>query len=358
MKRILYFNLLLAFGLIISITSCQNEPLQTANIAPENVLATDAPLVGMIRSATSNDVSNDNSLDGSDCFSIAFPVTILVAGSPMVIDNIDDLMSLSDFLDSMPEDSVDFVYPITIVFSDYTEVVVESEEQLEDYMDACFDGDYSDDDYSYSCVNFVYPLSLSTYDLNGEFVATFEVASEWDLYDLFDEYYMSDDFLYYFALNYPVTLVYMDGTETTVYSDEELESVFMNSACYDDSGDDSGDDDWGYSDCSAEELSDHLAEDCLFFIADGTVNFGLFLDFNTDGSVNVFSDNMNSSVLATTTYSVENNAAGYVTININELPADFSFISGEWIVTYCDSDVLALFDNSNGTALFLVDDCE
>ena len=358
MNKILSYNLLLAFGLIISILSCQNEPIQTVDAAPDNVLATDAPLVGMIRSATSNNGGDDNSLDGSDCFSISFPVTILVAGSPMVIEDIDALMSLSDFLDSMPEDSVELVYPITIVFSDYTEVVVDSEEQLEAYMDACFDGDYSDDDYSYSCVNFVYPLSLSTFDANGEFVDTFEVASESDLYDLFDEYYMSDDFLYYVALNYPVTLVDMDGYTTTVFSDEELEAVFMNSECYDYSGDDSGDDDWGYSDCSAEELSSNLTEDCLFFIADGTTGFGMFLSFNADGSASVFADNTNSAALASTTYSVDTSADGYVTLTINELSGDLITISGEWIVTYCDLDILALFNNANGAAMLLVDDCE
>lgn len=359
MKNMFNLKSILSFVLIISIMSCQNEPIQSADTAPSNALETDAPLVGMIRSAAANDVSYDNSLDDSDCFSIALPVTILIADVPMVIEDLASLEALSDLLDALADDDVEFVFPITLIFSDYSEVVVQTQEVLEEYINSCVDStDGSDDSESYSCVDFVYPISISTYDENGEFVNASQVLSETDLYELFDDYYLSNDNFYYFALDYPVTLVFQDGSEVAVYSDAELEAAFMDSQCYDDSMDDTGDNDLGMGYCSVAELTSALTDDCLYFIADSASGSGMFLDFDNNGAVSILADDADNTVLTTTTFTVTDDASVMVLLTINDLPADFDFLSGEWLVTYCDDDILALIDSSSGYALLLVDNCQ
>ena len=53
------------------------------------------------------------------------------------------------------EDILDFIFPITIIFNDYTEVVIENEEQLENFITDC--DDEVDDDVI-ECIDFVYQI--------------------------------------------------------------------------------------------------------------------------------------------------------------------------------------------------------
>ncbi len=358
MKTVRNFNSFLLVSLLILITSCQNEPIQSADLMPENVLPSNAPLVGMIRSATANDVSNDDDVDGSSCFSIAFPFTLLVNDVAMTFENEYDLEGLSNLFEAV---EVVFEFPLTIIFDDYSEIVVLNEDEFEAYLDACYDDiDDSDDEFEdYSCVNFVYPLTVLAYDINGLFIDSTVVNNDQALYELFEAYEgASDDQFVYLALEFPVSLLFADGTQITVYNDQELEEAFINAeTCFDDSDDNDGFDYWM---CDPEALLTQLEEeDCLYFVEGPQTTLGWYLDFYENGVLVLDANSIDTGLIITTTYDIFVDANGMSVMTIGSLPTEFSAYSGDWLFLTCDSEFTVIQSISDpAMVLFLIAECD
>ena len=57
------------------------------------------------------------------------------------------------------DDYLEYVYPIVITLSDYTDVTIENKAQFEEYKAEC-----KEDDDDIECVDFKYPLSYSVFN--------------------------------------------------------------------------------------------------------------------------------------------------------------------------------------------------
>ncbi len=341
-------NYLLVFFLfaLLSFTACQDEATEVDNPNEQETIVPNSTLANLISNTSANFGTADNILDGSSCFSVELPVTIIVSDITIVIATEADLEQLEDLFADLNDDDdfLDFVFPITIIFSDYTELVIENENQLEDFITDC----EVEDDFI-ECVDFVFPISFSIF--NSEFVIIETVVIENDeaLYMFFDDLEDNDNALIV-SLNYPVTLEYADGETLEVNSNEELsEAIEMAEEYCDDEEED---------DCVEEEIVELLVEcpwEVFLYTNDDIENIDgpYIFNFNEDGSMVI--EGINDPY--TTTWELTETDNG-LELNIGTFyyyEAQF----GNWLVVQCDDDEIKLEHLTvDGTGLFFEQDCE
>ncbi len=279
---------------LVVLNSCRTEDEELILPPEEQTLDINSNVADLITRTALNDGSIDNILDSANCFTVVLPVTVFIDGLEIIIDSEEDFQTIEDLFDEDDTDidELDFQYPITIVLSDFTEVVINNDEELATYAAQC-QGDNVDDD-DIECIDFQYPITFSVFDQNNELIDTVTINSDVELY-LFIDGLDDDDIV---NLNFPITLILFDGNTITVNDLDELEDVVEEAidACDEDDDNDYDDDDC--EECTLESFEEVLT-DCLFWTVDklelddedlDEVYTGYHFVFNEDGTVFVESD--------------------------------------------------------------------
>ncbi|MAB47960.1 MAG: hypothetical protein CMC05_04945 [Flavobacteriaceae bacterium] len=329
--------------------SCQDETIDVNNPEEQEIIQPNSQLSNFIGNVTANCGDYDNILDESSCFSIELPVTIIVGDVTIVIETLDDLEELEDLFAQYDDedDFFDFVFPFTIIFNDYTEVVIENEEQLEDFIEDC----EIEDDEVIECVDFVYPITFSVFNADFNIVDTVTISNDEALYNFLEEL-GGDDNALIVSINYPVTLVYANGDTIEVNSNQELsDAIEAAEADCDDDNDD--------CDINMQGLENLLLEcgfEAQFYSESGDLTNSLQFQFNESGLVTVTGD---PTVVETGEWNIVETDLGYKLV-IEGLET-FSIANGLWLLTDCDDDNELEFtqETDNGIVTMKLElDCE
>ncbi|RNC90271.1 MAG: hypothetical protein ED555_07450 [Allomuricauda sp.] len=286
MKKLIH-NLLFAglFIAALSFTSCQEEFEEVGGNEQETLMA-NSDTAALIVNTSTNDGSFDNIVDGASCFAVKFPYTVDVGGIQITIDSEEDLELIEDIFDEFDtdEDVLDILFPITITLGDFTEIVIENVEQLIDLAEECREGGDDDD---IECIDFVYPITLFTYDINSQQTGSVVVESDKELRQFFAGLEGED----LVGIDYPVTLKKYDGTTIEVNSNAELAMTIeaAKDECDEDDDNDFNDDDFD------EDRFDFCLTECPWKVItverdgnDRTVDYEAYLmNFTEDGGVTV-----------------------------------------------------------------------
>ncbi|MEM8845772.1 MAG: hypothetical protein AAGD17_01605 [Bacteroidota bacterium] len=280
------FNKLVLTNLLfiaLLFTSCQEEFEEVGGDTQETISANSNTAI-LIENATTNDGSFDNIVDGASCLAIKFPYTVEVNGIQITIDSREDLHTIEEIFDELDtdDDILDIIFPITITFGDFSELVIENFEQLRELAAQCTEGGDDDD---IECIDFVYPITLFTFDINEQQTGEVTVSSDMELRRFFAG--LEDDELV--SIQFPLTLKKFDGTEIIVDSNAELAAALERAKdeCDEDDDDDFNDDDF------TKERLDHLLVECPWEIREvirmSMDQTGQYLEntlnFSEDGSV-------------------------------------------------------------------------
>ncbi|MCG8702446.1 MAG: hypothetical protein MI922_30625, partial [Bacteroidales bacterium] len=100
------------------------------------------------------------------CFTVKYPVDISFPGGNKIIVNNEEeeAKQLDSWFEANmeSEEFPEYVFPVTITLEDGTEQVINSDDDLYELYDACFEGgdiDWDDEDLdSMECFEFVYPV--------------------------------------------------------------------------------------------------------------------------------------------------------------------------------------------------------
>ena len=280
-------TLLIVLSLLLTTTSCRTE--DDLNIDPpvETTLLASSVLARKMQNVAMNDGSVDNIVYNANCFTIQLPITITINSIVLTISDIGDYDAIEDLFDEFDDDvdSLDITFPITIILADYTEIEINSLDELEDYADDCNDEDEEDDDIE--CIDFLYPITASVFDSNNEVIATVTFTSDSDLYEFIDD--IDEDDLVGFE--FPISIILSDGSELVVNNLNDLEDAIDE---YDDDCDE--DDDYDYNDddcdnCTTDQLKSVLTA-CPDWYIDELERNDEDLEDNYSGYLfNFFSDN-------------------------------------------------------------------
>ncbi|MGB5497445.1 MAG: hypothetical protein WBM77_00790 [Maribacter sp.] len=246
-----FYASLLIIGL--TFTSCQDEfEKLPEDEAQQEAIAANSTTAKLIENTSSNDGSFDNIVDESSCFNIKFPYAVEVNGVELTISSHEDLDAIEEVFDALEEDEdiLDIIFPITISLADYAEITINGIEDLRALAQDCKEGGDDDD---IECIDFVYPITLYTFDLNNEETGNVSVKSDKDL-RLFFAGLDENDLI---SLDFPVTLKLYDGSTMVVDSNAELANAIENAKelCDEDDDNDYNDDDF-----TQERLENYLVE--------------------------------------------------------------------------------------------------
>lgn len=350
MKKLL--NLMYASFVLIALTftSCQEEFEEVAGGNENETIQADSSTSLLIQKTSSNDGSYDNIVDGASCIALKFPYVVEVNGISVTIDSREDLHTIEDIFDEVDidEDILEIIFPITITLADYTEIVIENVEQLREWADACTEGGDDDD---IECIDFVYPITLFTFDVNEQQTGEVQVENDEELSRFFDGLDGSD----LVSIQFPITLKKYDGTEVVVDSNAELARALelAEDECDEDDDDDFNDDDFD------EDRFDFCLTQCPWKVMEvvrDEVNqtdqyYARIMNFYEDGSVTV-SDGSGNLIEGTWSSRFTDNGP-LLTLDFDNL-VDFNL---EWLVYEIGDHTIKLY-NANGNKIILKQLCE
>lgn len=269
--------------LLSAFTGCQQEADEVTLPEPKEAFSASSNAATLLKKVTLRDGSSDNILDSGSCVTIMFPVTVTVNGGDFVITSSDELKQIERMLEESEgdDDEIDLHYPITITLSDYTSVVINDEDELEEYTDECSEGGFDDD---IECIDFVYPVKLTRYNTDTQVSDVLTVQTDGQLYNLIKS--LEDDDLVSFV--FPVALEDNNGARFTANNVEQLEEVMENAedTCDEDDDNDFDDDDVDTSALEAVIQSGNWKISYYFDDTDQTIAYSEFtFEFYEDGTV-------------------------------------------------------------------------
>ena len=281
-----YSALTLLFIAALTFTSCQEEFEELPQADEQQTIMASSSTAKLIERTAANDGSFDNIVDGASCFAVKFPYTVNVNGLDITIDSREDLHVIEEIFDELEDDIdvLEILFPITITLADYTEITINSFDELRELAEECIEGG---DDEDIECIDFVYPVTFYTFDINEVQTGTVTVENDEQLRRFLEG--LDDDDL--ISIDFPVSLKLYDGTVITVENNAELAITIENAreACDEDDDDDYNDDDF-----DKERLAHYLVE-CPWLVlsverdgVNSTAQYEAYLmRFREDGSVTV-----------------------------------------------------------------------
>ena len=285
MKKFLNYTMYVSLlVLALSFSSCQSEFEELPDGNEQESILASSSTAKLIEDISSNDGSHDNIVDGSSCFDIRFPYTVEVNGLVITIDSIEDLKLIEEIFDAVEtdDDLLEILFPITITLADYSEITINGKEDLRRLAEQCIEGGDDDD---IECIDFVYPITLFTFDTKEVQTASVTVESDRELRRFFAGLDGTD----LISIDFPIVLNVYDGTEISVHNNAELAAAIESAkdACDEDDDDDYNDDDF------TQERLEKLLVKCPWLIHEIHRNginqteqyFEYLMAFTDDGSV-------------------------------------------------------------------------
>lgn len=319
----LFLTLLCSF---VILTSCRTEDDLAIDPPVERTLVANSTIANLMSKTSQRDGSFDNIIDNASCLSIELPVTVFANGTEITVVSMSDYQLIEDIFDADANDTdtLDIVFPITVIFADFTTTTVNSNPELIALAAQCPAENAADDDIE--CIDFQYPINASVFDANNDLIDTIVITNDNEMYDFIDDL---EDYAAV-TISFPITVVLADGSTQVINSVNELEMVIEEA---EDTCDEDDDNDYNDDDCDNCTSSD--LESILTSCTDWTVDElelndndlenqynGYVFNFASDGTITI---TQNSNTL-TGTWSASGTANSIeVTIDIPGL-TDFNGI--------------------------------
>ncbi|MDB2471710.1 hypothetical protein N9W96_03535 [Flavobacteriaceae bacterium] len=219
----MYKIIIVTFFVPITLLTCQDEIVEISETNEESVIIPNSTFVSSMQSTVTNDGSVDDIMDDADCFSVDLPVTVLVNDLSITINTLSDLQLIEDIYNEFDtdEDSLEFSFPITIILYNYENIVIQNQTELVAFTADC---DNLVTDLN-QCIDFRYPISFSIYNTEFQITETIFFENDETLYYFLDSIQETTEENVLASLNFPVTMVYTDGSIIDVFTNQELENV-------------------------------------------------------------------------------------------------------------------------------------
>lgn len=340
MKSLKIFSTFLIAGLM-TLTSCQDE-IDNENGENPNTNSTNSLTASNLERTSMYDGSFDDFLDGISCASIVLPVTATVNDTQITIINESDYVQVLNILAQFndDDDTVILQFPFTVQLSNYTEVVITNQTELEELEDACEEAESQMED-AISCIDIDYPITILTYSLNFEQTGSVVIESEEEMYSYITTF--GDNEL--FSISYPITITTASGNTVTIESDADLQASIEDCLENEEIEDD--------ADEAGNELEGILVDGTFYvetFVnnsvdiandyAEYSIDFANDLTCTAENTINTSIENVQG------TYEVTTDTNVFLTFNFNG-NTSFNLLNQTWEVTSFSNSTIELQSTTN-----------
>ncbi|MBS9461787.1 hypothetical protein KIM67_05150 [Flagellimonas sp. 389] len=240
-KRIASLIFLGVFIMALNFTACQEGPEEIIEDAAQETITSNSNIGMLIKKTSSNDGSFDNIVDRASCIEVQFPYTVEANGVQLTINSRKDFQAIERIFDESDVDNnnLDIFFPITIILANYDEKVINTKEELLELAASCVEGGNDD---NIECVDFIYPLTLFSFNPNNQRTGEITVTSDRELRMFFKG--LNDTDLV--GVEFPLTLQKFDATEIVINTNSELITALETAKdeCDEDDDNDFNDDDF------------------------------------------------------------------------------------------------------------------
>ncbi|MFT4848522.1 MAG: hypothetical protein ACI83B_001053 [Sediminicola sp.] len=204
--------------------SCQQEESILIDETSDETITGSSLLGQMLASASQNNGGIDDIIDGNSCFSLQLPVTVHVNSQVLTIHSIFDLQTIQLIFDQSQNDTdtIEMIFPIEIVYEDYSVETINDIIEMETLQVNC--PNFIDD--TYSCVEFLYPISCFTYNSLNQQTGLVTMNNDLAWFEYLT--YLSEDT--FISIDYDMTIK-MNNEVITVANNEELIAAFAQTNC-------------------------------------------------------------------------------------------------------------------------------
>ncbi|WKD85494.1 hypothetical protein KCTC32516_00835 [Polaribacter huanghezhanensis] len=219
----------IAFVILFGFTACQTEETSQVGTNPNTNSSTSKTTENYKRSAM-NDGSKDDFLDGNSCVELLFPLTGTVNGQRITLLSSLDFSTVLNIMGKFNDDSdlVTFDFPISAKLSNYTEVVINNQTELNALKAECENTEATGKD-AISCVDIDFPITILTYNVSLEQTGSVVIQSKQQMYSFMNGLDANE----LFAVNYPFTATLSNGTTAQVGSDADFKNAISDCLTYD-----------------------------------------------------------------------------------------------------------------------------
>jgi hypothetical protein len=242
-------NILLGLTFLVLVFSCRTEDDLSIDPDAAITLKANSTVANLMARVATLDGSEDNIIDKASCLKVQLPVTVTVNGLVRDINDKDDYGDIKNIIDlsNSDVDTIVISYPITVIFTDFTTMVVNSDSELTTLSLNCAGENEEDDDIE--CLDFIYPVTISYFNKKTEAINSIPINNDKEMYNFIE------DLNTYAAatINFPVTILFADGITQTTANVDELEATIAqaDNTCDEDDDIDFNDD---CDSCSTNEL--------------------------------------------------------------------------------------------------------
>ena len=285
---------LVVFSVLI-FSSCRVEEINvdTKFLRNNSIVAT------LMDNTSLNDGSVDNIIDQANCFIVKLPVTVIANTIQVIVTTDADYAVVEAIFDAsdVDTDTLEIIFPITIILSNFSEVVVTDQSEFDNFRNMCNGENEFDDDIE--CLDFNYPITGSIFDTVTNQTDTFTINSDNELHTFLEDL-DNDDVV---SINFPITVTLFDGTVVNIVDLDQLETVINN--IKDDCDED---DDFDFNDDDCVGCSTNQFETLLTGCTDWTVDklelndvklednyIGFAFNFFSNGTITVIDGATNHS---------------------------------------------------------------
>ncbi len=200
---------------ILLLASCQKEEREFIDPNIDNTIPRNSQLTDLMKNVVTHDGSFDDVIDKGHCFSVNYPYVISLNGQNVEVTEGFNYERIS------ATDVIAIQFPITITRADHTEKIIESEITLEQVGRDC-----KADDDDIECIDFVYPIMISTFNNNTNRLNTIEVGHDSQMFTFMKEV----DNTVSVSVNYPINLLLHNGQGVVARHNTELLSNITEAA--------------------------------------------------------------------------------------------------------------------------------
>ncbi|WP_378177687.1 hypothetical protein [Aquimarina sp. SS2-1] len=213
MKQIRIYITTAIASVLLLFASCQQEEREVIDPTLDNTIPKNSELAVLMKNIVTHDGSYDDIVDKGHCYSINLPYVILRNGiDPIIISQIEDYDQLQQ------SDNIQIQFPVIVTRDDHTEEFIANDEELQSLASSC---QIQDDDIE--CIDFVYPITFSTFNSNNNNIGTVEVLHDAQVFSFMEN--LNENTVV--AIKYPINLRLSDGEFVSAGHNEELVSRIL-----------------------------------------------------------------------------------------------------------------------------------